>query len=315
MTRRYRDMELLDINNERGDNMKNLKKKKGFTLVECVVAMAVLAIMSLLLTMILTVSMKTRNTNMEIEREIDEQVDKIVGVNKSSEEERDKSIDFEQNKTVIDSIPKNGTDDLEAHKNSFDGDEISLGALNYNFENYTGWGESSTNTVYCSQCKKSYEKDKLLEGGKKCPLGHSLIKEQNIESDKVRGAVDVASVQLVEGTPTDNGDGTKTYKITVRLDPASCSTEKSLKITLPTSVKSINAATKTSNAVGYVIAKNTLRIEPTKADGSFDYEFTFVMTPEDYAKDYVNTKKYFTEVGDSNSATLYRVAGTERFKP
>lgn len=45
-----------------------LKSKKGFTLVECVVAMAVLAIMSLLLMMILNVTVMTRNSNMKTER-------------------------------------------------------------------------------------------------------------------------------------------------------------------------------------------------------------------------------------------------------
>ncbi|MDE6579467.1 MAG: type II secretion system GspH family protein, partial [Ruminiclostridium sp.] len=47
--------------------MKKLRRKNGFTLVECVVAMAVLAIMSLLLTMILSVTLKTRNSNMQLE--------------------------------------------------------------------------------------------------------------------------------------------------------------------------------------------------------------------------------------------------------
>ena len=58
--------------------MKKLLKNSGFTLLECIVAMAVLAVMTLGLLMILNVTVKQRNENSEIERSVDNQAENIV---------------------------------------------------------------------------------------------------------------------------------------------------------------------------------------------------------------------------------------------
>ena len=58
--------------------MKKLLKNSGFTLLECIVAMAVLAVMTLGLLMILNVTVKQRNQNSEIERSVDNQAENIV---------------------------------------------------------------------------------------------------------------------------------------------------------------------------------------------------------------------------------------------
>lgn len=58
--------------------MKKFRKNRGFTLIECVVAMAVLAIMTLGLLMILSVTVRQRNQNTQIERDVDNQVERLL---------------------------------------------------------------------------------------------------------------------------------------------------------------------------------------------------------------------------------------------
>lgn len=112
--------------------MKPLKSKKGFTLVECVVAMAVLAIMSLLLTMILSVTLAQRNSNIKSEKEIDKQVENIVG-DKGTVETKDISSDikfFANGAELGDVIPGN-TDGAKAEKIEHQGDGVNFDSLDY----------------------------------------------------------------------------------------------------------------------------------------------------------------------------------------
>ena len=74
--------------------MKKLRKNSGFTLVECLVAMAVLAIMMLGLLMILNAAVKQRNRNTQQEREIDQQVEQINDKNESKVDSEALSIKF-----------------------------------------------------------------------------------------------------------------------------------------------------------------------------------------------------------------------------
>ncbi|MBD5080738.1 MAG: prepilin-type N-terminal cleavage/methylation domain-containing protein [Ruminococcaceae bacterium] len=295
--------------------MKKIIDKKGFTLVECIVAMAVLAIMSLLLTMMLTVALKIHNRNMTVEQDIDKQIANIASNNNKSEENNNNSIQFNQGGAVIDSIPSDGTDNLEAKKDTFNGSEVNMGILDYDFSKYTGWSSGGgETTVYCTECKKNYKLSELIENGTKCPFGHILVKEQNIEKDKVRGAIDTDKIKIHVEKDTSKTD---TYNLTITIDTLnSASTEKALKITLPATIEKIDAPTaKTEDFRAYMITKNAVRIEPKKTGTNLSYTFSFTITDANYAKDFVNVSKYFTGVGDSNDVYMYRVAGTERFSP
>lgn len=74
--------------------MKKMRKNSGFTLVECVVAMAVLAVMTVALMMILNVTVKQRNANMKAENDIDSQVEKLYQSGTKSEPISNADIDF-----------------------------------------------------------------------------------------------------------------------------------------------------------------------------------------------------------------------------
>lgn len=132
------------------------KFKGGFTLVECVVAMAVLAIMSLLLMMILSVTVNRRNKNMEQERAIDTQVmmleggspivtdavgnivtdsegNAVVITQETEVEALDPSVVFEQG-TWSETMPGNAADGVVANKKTFIGDNAIIGKFEYEFD-------------------------------------------------------------------------------------------------------------------------------------------------------------------------------------
>lgn len=55
-----------------------LKRQKGFTLVECIVAIFIFAIMAAIVSMILTLAIDAHGTNTAVEKDIDNQVENIV---------------------------------------------------------------------------------------------------------------------------------------------------------------------------------------------------------------------------------------------
>ncbi|MCM1299182.1 MAG: prepilin-type N-terminal cleavage/methylation domain-containing protein [[Eubacterium] siraeum] len=123
--------------------MKNGKKylcgKQGFTLVECIVAMAVLVISSLLLAMIMSVTVMQRNKNMELEREMDQQVELLNGGGAGGETPVVNpvagSITFDDgsNGSVI---PGNGSSGVVANQKYYDSENVRISNFNYNFTAY-----------------------------------------------------------------------------------------------------------------------------------------------------------------------------------
>lgn len=273
-----------------------LKSKKGFTLVECVVAMAVLAIMSLLLMMILNVTVMTRNSNMKTERELDEQVDKIVQA-PSDADAIAQEIEFVQNvggvPTVIESIPKDGDEHIKAEKVYDDGNEAELDALNYDFKNYDKF-------------------DKISKGGTATPG------TPDDTDDLVYGSADVKSdttgrITITQTGIVDNGDGTKTVSMKVSTNVNSGSEESAIKITLPITTLSIkyisenNVAGVTKDGFGYIpgtaaISGNVVRIQPKDA-GSVESCFSFTIASDDYDNDFRSVNQFYRKDPTKASAT------------
>lgn len=129
--------------------MKKIILRKGFTLVECVVAMAVLAIMSLILMMILTVTINARNNNTSIERDIDRQIDLLAGTAADTVAYTSQIVFSEGTFTEV--IPAKGELDpsgqphnIEAEKYYDSAADAALGALKYDFSNYKKFKEIET---------------------------------------------------------------------------------------------------------------------------------------------------------------------------
>lgn len=295
--------------------MKRLKQRSGFSLVECVVAMAVLAIMSLLLTMILSAAINTKNKNAAIEKDIDSQVENIAKDNSTVREEHNSSIEFKQEGSVIDTIPKNSEHGIVANKLPFSGSEVSLGILDYDFSAYDNF-KNGAETFHCSSCDKTFTEDELDEDGK-CPLCHGEISGKAVDQ-KLYGAVDIRKngagkqpVTLTESVVSDAVAKTKTITLNVNFivdsvyksDGGESAGESALKIVLPAGLSALTTADIT-NSISVPIARNIVRIVPKTAN-VVEVNIKFTLTEKEYNDVYKNVSFYFTGAGEGSSVTAY----------
>lgn len=285
--------------------MRKLKSKKGFTLVECVVAMAVLAIMSLLLMMILNVTIKARNNNMTMERQIDQQIDYLVKDSATAEAQTQK-IEFVQESdgatSVIDEIPGDGSNGMKAKKVYNEGYDAELDVLEYDYDDYQKFKDIAKGVV----------------PGSPVPAGSNLVYGSADVEDGASGYITISEI-----TPcADNGNGTKTVTMTVSTNVSSASNEAAIKVTLPATASKIKLITETN--AGYTedgkykagtmaVANNVVRIEPYSA-GYVESTFSFIVESDDYDNNYVCAKNFFTGSGTGNSVQ-FKKDGTGKFEP
>jgi prepilin-type N-terminal cleavage/methylation domain-containing protein len=258
--------------------VKKLKSKGGFTLVECVVAMAVLAIMSLLLMSILTITINARNNNQKLENDIDRQVDLIVE-NGADTAAYTSQIVFncpDGAGVFTEAIPANGTDDIKAEKH-YDADaDAALGAIKYDFSNYkkfqeikNGGGIPTTPTPSPSGIGKIYGAEK-----NEITVNESVI--ANIGEKKVTWTVNYNSAK----------PGAK---------------EIAVKIILPAGWHNVSFGGSSAGKM-LMIDENTVRIE--SGDASVNAAITFDISDDDYTA-YGSLDKYFNNgTGTGNTITV-----------
>lgn len=263
-----------------------LKSKKGFTLVECVVAMAVLSIMSLLLVMLLNVIITTRNGNMQAEKELDDQIADVVQ-NDPNPASMDKSIEFKQKtedggETVIDAIPKDGDEHMEAKKVNGDGEIVEVDAIKYDFSKYD-----------------KFEDIKKGKGESEDP--------DNPSNSKVYGAAETSYVQIFEDSVTNGSEeNTKHLKLRISYDVSSYSENpdvvKSVKVTLPADAKNITIGS-TQNAMALLVTGTVIRVQPTSG-GKIEAVVAFDLSNEAYENEYKNVNYYYKGIGEGSPAQL-----------
>ena len=232
--------------------MKKLRKNSGFTLVECVVAMAVLAVMTLGLLMILNVTVQQRNKNTNLERNVDSQVEDVVNGNLSdSKSIAGGDIDF-GNGIVISGAQMNYNED----------NELPIGALSYD----VGYTPSDPGDPADPADPAEPDED---------------VQPSNLY--KVYGATTTYGNTVTineQGGPVDNGDGT--YTVTWRASfnvTGDISTERSLKIVYPsTRIVSYKVMAGSCNNI-HKLGSNTVRIEPGST-GYMQVDVQFII-PED----------------------------------
>ncbi|MBD5114213.1 MAG: type II secretion system protein [Ruminococcaceae bacterium] len=287
--------------------MKKLKRKSGFTLVECIVAMAVLVIMTLLLSMILTASINTRNRNMNIEREIDEQIVNLVQkVGLDSDAQTD-SIVFKQGADAIDKIPQNGVDGMSADKVYYDNDDVEIGALDYNFSSFNDFEQISKGLV------KKYTPDGDINGTVTWKKGGGDGSNNTIGGDtKAYGAVDSSQITISQTSCTES-NGIKKVVLTVEFNAASAGAiapnEKALKVEIPATAISISCNDLT-NCSSIPIATNLARIEPTAA-GFVEASITFEISADSFDNDFKSVSNFYTGLGNGSSVTLNKDTNPE----
>lgn len=283
--------------------MKRLKGKKGFTLVECVVAMAVLAIMSMLLTMILSVTLRQRNSNITLDSEIDKQVENIVAGGGDSES-KDIEVDiklYANGVELSDKIPGN-KDGATAEKIEHKGDDVNMDSLDYNFDDYKKFEDISNG-------KLDGEAEKPGEGyeASKC-FGALDIKDGNVTVAETSRTEKKDKVTVTE----KDEDGTEkevekeiTYYIVkwkISFEALETSDEKSVKLRIPKKGKLISWTDITGGAIVDALSDTAVRIQPGSI-GDSQNEIEFKIYADDLG-DYGSVVKFFTGIGDGSSTVV-----------
>ena len=274
--------------------MKKLLNNKGFTLIECIVAMAVLAVMTLGLLMILNVTVRQRNANMKIENDVDSQVEKIVQEDGTTVDSLGGGdIDFGDG-VIINGGQMVYYDDPNA--------DVQIGALQYDVGSSPSTGNPSNPGNPGGPAK---DPDELL--------GQAY----NYEYFKVYGAADVNGQIHINESKT----GTDTYAVTwaVNFNTNSGSQERSVKIVLPEGSYDIDCTNYTNCEIADM-AYSTVRIQPGILTGnewskSFTSKYenlaspltttvniTFKIDKDDYYYD--NLSNYITGSGNSNDVSV-----------
>lgn len=288
--------------------MKKLKRKSGFTLVECIVAMAILVIMTLLLSMILTVTLNMRIHNMSLEREMDDQVQDLVqkvGVVTAAQPD---TIVFEQGVKAIEVIPKDGDDGMSADKVYFENVEAEIGALEYDFGHFTDFDQISKGFV------KTYTPDGDINGTVTWKKGGGGDGTPSIGGDaKVYGGVDSSKVTISDSCTNVDGGKKVVLEVTFKVDsvntPGAVINECALKVDVPATAKSITC-TAVTNCKAIPIASNVARIEPS-GTGDVKATISFEITSDEYDNNYKCVSYFYKGSGSGSSVALNKDTNPE----
>lgn len=267
--------------------MKRPSFKKGFTLVECVVAMALLAIMTLGLLMILSVTVKTRNSNMEIEREIDRQVEEIMQAGDASGIPYNEPIEFQdKNGDPAGAIPGDGQ--IITVSREDDVPDVVIGKLEYDYEAaVTSESVSSNEAITTTSSTTS--------------TNISAIPNQQ-GNFKVYGGADIQEDTV---TIKQYGDKTKmegdTYTIAWQVEFTALTTavEKSVKIVFPKGSFNINYDQYLSNCKVVQVGQYIERMSPKTSNGytapwsNVSAIFIFEISKANYEKNVGCIEEYF----------------------
>lgn len=258
--------------------MRKLRKNSGFTLVECVVAMAVLAVMTLGLMMILSVTVKQRNLNTQKERDIDKQVEQ-VNVD-------DKDVKYTDIDDILISDDLKITGVQKAYVEGADSN-LQIGKVSIPLTGKASKGGATGNTSY-----------KELEGDD--PAEYKVYGALAVKNDTISiqyGATEDGNLATKGPFPDDDGEYyTVTWVIKFNSDPDknpknsewdySVLPELAVKIVLPPEVKIMSLVKKSNCLYAQELSNNTIRIQPEKM-GNEEWEKTVV-----YAKLRIPASKY-----------------------
>lgn len=271
--------------------MKKLKRKGGFTLVECIIAMAVLAIMSLLLTMILSVALRIRNENIRLEQDLDKQVDDLAN-GAAAEDPADK----------IDEIEIDG---ISIPANKVYAQVGGIGKVNSDLDDY--FDKLGTPKPIEDNSNPGANPDSLKWEKTKPCFGHIDL-------------IDAGSVNIYYNESdnlTKSGD-TYTVEWRVKFDVKEYSQEDSVKITLPTKASFIDWSTARSVDGKYdhnfnkrtvrKITESIIMIRPYDAESkNIDVYIYFTIPKENYENDFKNLQYYFSEGKVNGTSSPYSV--------
>lgn len=234
--------------------------KKGFTLVECVVAMALLAVMALMLSMLLTATVNLRNNNVKVEKAIDAQVDKIALDNESDPNRVSEAL---ASNGATDSVDFGGGIKITGGQKVYfsDSPDVQVGKLVFDS---VGGGSS-------------------LPGEEGDPGGDG--EDDDPANKKVYGALPISgNVSISQQSCNENGEN---YVMVWRVSftPSTFQDDFSVKVKFPDGSRLISAQNNGGSYKVHNLGRDTIRIEPTSdASVTVDVEFSIPKSKYRYIK-------------------------------
>ena len=264
--------------------MKKLRKNSGFTIVECVVAMAVLAVMALGLMMILNATVRQRNLNTQLERDVDSQVDKVIRNTAGGT-----LVDVDDIK-LSDSISITGV-----KKIYFDdaGSNLQIGALQID-------GDAPLPPVANPKPGGNNGGSPLTAGNRYRVYGTARLKNDCITLISQQGSTSVYE-HVVETKKNEDGTEVKEeydiYAVTWRIDFTSYGDGTDTRLTEVVNMGAVKvvfpgkpiAYTPNSGNIAHVyyLGENTVRIEPSvlakDAENHIQVDIEFLISEKDYS--------------------------------
>lgn len=216
--------------------LKRLKKNKGFTLVECVVALALLAIMSTMVMTILSMASQVHAANRSAEQEMDEQVAGMAQGAITETTEVEPVIQFYNGSTAVASI---------------DGSETGV---NINFNRDSASSYPLNGLDFDCEAYQDYVSEEA--GGQ----------EDASSNARVYGACDTSSVTVSQtGATLDSATGT--YTITWQCSFSVSEAQEVLAMKVVTPIGAEFKSASGSNCSTRLISDRTVRIQPSASGG------------------------------------------------
>ncbi len=260
---------------------KRLRSKKGFTLVECMVAIAIFAIMAAIVMQMLALCIKLYSRNDRVDKDLDKQIESLVMLNDEDITDRgtfDLMLNFLGGTLSVNNV--------SIISNTNDTDErLELDTMTAEIPLASGSGDA--------------EWEEGDGGGSGKPSdGQSMMASSECH---VYGTAAIQGVTVTEDSATPNADGTEvdvalTVEILTPDQLLSRSFAQSIKVALPTGSKIVAAATD-GKAKIYVLGR-TVRIGDNKLsdkETSYKVSFTARMPIASYNNEYKSFANYFIE--------------------
>lgn len=270
---------------------KILKRNKGFTLVECLVAIAIFALMSTLVMQILALSIKQYRKNHHTTTDIDQQIVNIV-------KENEKLVPGGTADVAINFV-KNGGSTVVS------GIEIKDVAIKKNPDSDEPVDRFEINTFDATIMPDETDKDDDKNG--------SMI----TEDIHLYGTQGIRKITVSEDTDKTDENS---YKISLNFkvyDPdkiLKALPSNAIKVVVPDSAKFVKLTNNDDNRSSYLkLSSTNYRIfhDTTKTDGdaneSYEFTISFEMDKNSYDAEYISFAKYFispNSTEETNSSTF-----------
>lgn len=252
--------------------IKRLKRKKGFTLTECLISILIFALMSSIVMQILAIAIMRYKKNDSIDKDMDAQISNLVQENALVERDT-------VNLVMKFVSPTGGTNNIKINDVKINKDNTPADSD----------GRLEINTIDATIKNDGGNKDKDKNSG-------GMV----TDDIHIYGTKNIDSVYVEENSAVLNGDVYSIridFKVSTNDSVLNGSESKSLKVALPTSAKNI-VVTPDDKMIYNMVSGTNVRFSAKSKDDkdtSYVMHIVFTLGAEEFEKEYKSFAKYFID--------------------